>query len=159
MEIINLIAESLEIKVDKLIVDIDNTKGTGTKMGTLSERQKEAVRRIYVGITEFLDEFQTSDGFGNYYCLGAYEIRIKDKDEMYEFIDKKIDHLMLLLKCEYLDLQGCGIYTDLYDFIQGDLIDMYDCKVDYAYRFENGGTNEDYAKASARLLEIINKYW
>ena len=39
------------------------------------------------------------------------------------------------------------------------IINSYDGKVDYAYRFENGGTSEDYTKASDRLIEIVNKYW
>lgn len=159
METIKNIADALETTVDELIVSVDNKDGKETTMGCLSDRQREAVRRIYVGITTFLDEFQSSDGFGNYYCLGAYDIKINNRDEMYEMIDKKIDKLLLLLKCEYLDLQGCEIYTELYDFIQEDLINIYDGKVDYAYRFENGGTSEDYSKASSKLVEIINKYW
>lgn len=159
METIKIIADVLETSVDDLIVKADDKEGTDIEMGYLSDRQREAVRRIYAGITTFLDEFQSSDGFGNYYCLGVYDIKINNRDEMYEMIDKKINNLLLLLKCEYLDLQNCGIYTELYDFIEGDLIDIYDGKVDYAYRFENGGTSEDYTKASDRLIEIVNKYW
>lgn len=159
IQTISAAAKTLEVSVEALITDIDEKKEGEYIMGGLSERQRDAVRRIYVGITTFLDEFLLSDGFGNYYCLGVLENRIKSTDEMYEYIDKKIQNLQLLLKCEYLDLHGCDIYEELYDYITGDLIDLYDCKVAYAYRFENGGTTEDYEKASKRLVEIIEKYW
>ena len=69
----------------------------------------------------------------------------------------------LVLDQEYFDLRDTDIYNELCEFVSDDLIDIYDGKVSYAYRFEahadgNPTTSEDYDKAMIKLNGIIEKY-
>lgn len=77
-------------------------------------------------------------------------------DEMHRKIE-------LVLDQEYFDLRDTDIYNELCEFVSDELIDIYDGKVSYAYRFEayadgNPTTSEDYDKAMIKLNGIIEKY-
>ena len=132
-------------------------------MEKLTDRQKDAAKRIYDVCIWFLNEFDHSDGFNDYWSqfadAGSKDPQ-KDIRQKVELLWRKVE---LVLDQEYFDLRGCDIYDDFCEFIYEDLINTYDRKLDYGYRFEartngNAITHEDYDRAMIRLNTIIEKY-
>ena len=132
-------------------------------MAQLSERQLSATKRVYDACIQFLHEFQRTAGFNDCWFdlkdSGSTDI----ETELTEMADDKIKHICLILKQEYFDLRNCEIYNDLWEFVNEDLMNTYDGKLSYAYRFEaladgNPTTEDDYNKAMIRLNTIVGKY-
>lgn len=135
----------------------------GNSMGKLTGRQITAVKKVYDICIWFLTEFSNTDGFNAYWyslqdkSVGYPEEAIADMaDEMHRKIE-------LVLDQEYFDLRDTDIYNELCEFVSDDLVDIYDGKLSYAYRFEahadgNPTTSEDYDKAMIKLNKIIEKY-
>ena len=126
-------------------------------MKGLTERQVSAVKKIYDSCIWFLYEFERSDGFN------AYWEELKDETKMYEMVDGLLNKVHLVLEQEYFDLRNCDIYDELCEFVAEDLLNVYDGKLGYAYRFEsiaddNFTTQMDYDKAMIHLNNIIEKY-
>ena len=60
------------------------------------------------------------------------------------------------LQKEFFYLRDLNIYDTLYDFVDVDLVNTYDRKCGYAYKFEAiGSTDEDYLKALNKLNDIV----
>lgn len=135
----------------------------GTPMEKLTDRQKDAAKRIYDICIWFLDEFNHSNGFNDYWFQFADAGSNDPKEDILEKVETMWRKVELVLDQEYFDLHGCDIYDDLCEFIYEDLINTYDGKLDYAYRFEarvdgNPTTYEDYDRAMIRLNTIIETY-
>ena len=84
------------------------------------------------------------------------------EEKIADYADKRVKDVALVLKKEYFYLHGLAIYDELYDFINNDLLDMYDGKLGYAYRFEaqvdgNPVVEEDYEKALKKINGIIEQ--
>ena len=89
------------------------------------------------------------------------------EDKLYDYAMKQIDNVNLILKQEYFYLHNLSIYDNLNTFINDDLINTFDGKLSYAYRFEslvedyNGNrgatTSEDYLKALNKINGIIEE--
>ena len=135
----------------------------GNSMGKLTERQITAVKKVYDICIWFLTEFSNTDGFNDYW----YTLQDKGVEDPEEAIADMADdmhrQIELVLDQEYFDLRDTDIYNELCEFVSDDLIDIYDGKVSYAYRFEahadgNPTTSEDYDKAMIKLNGIIEKY-
>ena len=132
-------------------------------MGKLTERQVTAVKRVYDICIWFLAEFSNSDGF-NAYWHTLQDKGIEDPEEtIADMADEMHRKIELVLDQEYFDLRDTDIYNELCEFVSDDLVDIYDGKVSYAYRFEahadgNPTTSEDYDKAMIKLNGIIEKY-
>lgn len=128
----------------------------------LTDRQLSAVKRIYDICVWFLHEFEKSDGFNNYWYKFAQKGASDPKSEIEELADGMHAKVKLVLDQEYFDLRECEIYDELCEFVDEDLVNTYDGKLSYAYRFEaipdgNPTTTEDYDKAMIRLKTIIEK--
>ena len=135
----------------------------GNSMGKLTERQITAVKKVYDICIWFLNEFSNTSGFNDYWYT-LQDKGVKDPEvaiaDMADDMHRKIE---LVLDQEYFDLRDTDIYNELCEFVSDDLIDIYDGKVSYAYRFEahadgNPTTSEDYDKAMIKLNGIIEKY-
>lgn len=135
----------------------------GNRMGKLTERQITAVKKVYDICIWFLSEFSNTSGFNDYW----YTLQDKGVEDIEEAIADKADEMHrkieLVLDQEYFDLRDTDIYNELCEFVSDDLIDIYDGKVSYAYRFEahtegNPTTSEDYDRAMIKLNCIIEKY-
>ena len=131
-------------------------------MTHLTNRQLSAVKRIYDICIWFLYEFERSDGFNNYWHQFSQQGFSDPKTQIEELADGMLAKVQLVLDQEYFDLRGCDIYDELCKFVDEDLLDTYDGKLSYAYRFEaitngNPTTTEDYNKAIIRLHAIIDK--
>ena len=107
----------------------------GNSMGKLTERQITAVKKVYDICIWFLTEFSNTDGFNDYWYT-LQDKGVKDPEvaiaDMADEMHRKIE---LVLDQEYFDLRDTDIYDKLCEFVSDDLIDIYDGKVSYAYRF------------------------
>ena len=131
--------------------------------------QLESIKRIYDAIIIFLEKFLNTDGFNDLWIefidKGINNEFIEDK--LYDYAMKQIDNVNLILKQEYFYLHNLSIYDNLNTFINDDLINTFDGKLSYAYRFEslvedkNGNrgttTSEDYLKALNKINGIIEE--
>lgn len=154
------LAEALGLPDSSLLL---NYTDGGTPMEKLTDRQKDAAKRIYDVCIWFLDEFNHSNGFNDYWFRFSDAGSNDPKEDIHQLVESMWQKVELVLDQEYFDLHGCDIYDDLCEFIYEDLINTYNGKLDYAYRFEarvdgNPTTFEDYDRAMIRLNTIIEKY-
>ena len=134
----------------------------GNTMAHLTDRQLSAVKRIYDICIWFLHEFDRTDGFNSYWYRFSENGIADPKTAIEELADGMHEKVKLVLEQEYFDLHECEIYDELCEFVDEDLLNAYDGKLSYAYRFEaqpdgNPTTAEDYIKALNRLNAIIKK--
>lgn len=135
----------------------------GNVMNKLTERQIISVKKVYDICISFLYEFYNTDGFNDYW----FELKnkgIEDPEEdVIEMADEMHRKIEFVMDQEYFDLRDTDIYNELCEFVSEDLINIYDGKLSYAYRFEAGvngnpTTSEDYDGALIKLNDIIEKY-
>ena len=141
----------------------------GNMSKQLTDRQLEALRRIYVAIVDYIDEFERSNGFNDlWFELADEGVDAENiESKLYEIADNRHHKVLLAAEREGFDLKGLKIYEELLDFISEDLVDIYDDgKLAYGYRFEapvenidgslNGVPhNTDVMKVHKRLDEIM----
>lgn len=160
IDVIKAIAEVLGITDWTLLIkEIDG----GDNMIPLTDRQKEAAKRIYNICIWFLNEFNNTDGFNDYWYKFKDSGSKDPESDIYEFVQKEIDKVFLVLDQEYFDLHGHEIYNEFCEFISEELQDTYNGKLSYAYRFEaipdgHPTTSEDYDKAMKALNAIVDKF-
>lgn len=137
----------------------------------ISERQKDSLKRVYDAVMDFLELFNQTDGFNNWwldlYRKGMDPKRIERKlNEMAEDEQHKVEFVLMK---EYIELHNLPVYSQLEEYVSEDLGNTYDQKLSYAYRFEAGvenvdgtcdtvTTEEDYTKALKRINEILEEY-
>lgn len=134
------------------------------------QNQLESIKRVYDAIITFLEKFLNTDGFNDlwmeYIDKGVQAQFIEDK--LYDYAMKQIDNINLVLKQEYFYLHNQSVYGKLDIYINEDLINTFEGKLSYAYRFEsvvednngNRGTTtlEDYIKALNKINDIIEDF-
>ncbi len=135
----------------------------GTEMKQLTDRQRDAAKRIYDVLIWFLEEFSNTDGFNSWWLEFKEKGSDDPEDDIYDRIAGMEDRVRLVLNQEYFDLHDHEIYDALCEFASEDLVDVYNGKVSYAYRFEaipedDPTTWDDYEKAMNKLNEIIERY-
>ena len=123
-----------------------------------TDLQIQSIKRIYDEIIEFLFYFSETNGFSNLWI--KYENKGVPKNliesTIYEFADTEIRKIGMRLQKEFFYLRDLSIYDTLYDFVDVDLVNIYDRKCGYDYRFEEiGSTDEDYLKAMNKLNDIV----
>lgn len=133
-------------------------------MTHLTDRQLSAVKRIYDMCIWFLYEFNNTDGFHDYWSKFKKNGSTDPEADIADFADELRAKVRLVLDQEYFDLHNCEIYGELCDFVYEDLMNIYDGKLSYGYRFEaivdgNPTLSDDYDKAMIRLNSIIEKYY
>ena len=154
------LAEALNVTDStKLLNFIDEGE---RNMTTLNDRQLSAVKRIYDICIWFLHEFRRTDGFNDYWYNFKKNGASDPESDIANLADGLHAKVQLVLDQEYFDLHNCEIYGELCDYVNEDLINTYDGKLGYAYRFGaisdgHPTTSEDYHKAMIRLNTIIEK--
>ena len=135
-----------------------------TDMINLNSLQYASVKRIYDSIIDFLNDFYNTDGFtGELWYKFVREGSSDPEDDIYDYAINKIKEVNVVLQKEYFYLRNTSLYTELSEYVDNDLYDIFDGKLGYAYRFEaipdgNPTTEDDYNKALKRLNEIIETY-
>ena len=160
IEMIKIMAEVLCIKNWTIFT---KSSSEGEKIMQLTERQMDALKRVYDGIVEFLFEFERTDGFNNYWFEYSQGTKREVQDLIFDRVERKVDNLYLLLDKEYFDLGRHEIYDALCEYVNEDIYELFNGKLSYAYRFEavvegNPTTSEDYNKAMTAINSIIEKY-
>lgn len=163
IETISKLAEGLEINSDTHLLREIIIEGDKKRMdkNALTERQLNAAKRIYSAIVVFMNDFERTMGFNDYWF--QFNDLKNPEDGIYDLVEKKHNEIFLVYEEEYFDLHGTEIYEEYGEFINNALYDTYDGKLSYAYRFEaepegNPTVSEDYDKAMNQLNGIIEKY-
>lgn len=167
LETIKQLAECLDIS-DYLLLLKD---GKENMIMQISERQKDSLKRIYDAVIEYLDEFQRTDGFNNYWhdlCKQGVEPK-NVENRIYEIAEIEQHKVELVLSKEYIELHKLPVYSRIEEFVYDDLCEIYNGKLSYAYRFEapiervDGTrdtitTDEDYTLALMKINDILKVY-
>lgn len=102
-----------------------------------TDRQLEAVRRIYAAIIEFLDEFERTNGFNDLWYTLAEEGDVKcTESKLMEYVEDRHHAVMLTGEKDRFDLGGTALYNDLMELVYDGLADMYDGKLAPGYRHD-----------------------
>lgn len=157
LETIKLISEYFNIKDYKIFL----LKKENLEMKQLTHLQILSIHRIYNHILDFLDEFNESNGFNDYWRSSKNSSDQESK--LYDIALLKVEKVILSYKKEYPLLKNLKIYLELGNYIYNDLYETFDGKLSYAYRFEaisSDGvtTEEDYSRALNKINAIIDKY-
>lgn len=166
LEMIKILSDIFKIDYKNLLKEV---RKDIPKM-KFEQYQLESIKRIYDAIIIFLEEFSNTDGFNDlwmeYIDKGVQAQFTEDK--LYDYAMTQIDNVNLILKQEYFYLHNLSIYDKLNTFINDDLINTFEGKLSYAYRFEslvedyNGNrgttTSEDYLKALNKINDIIEDF-
>lgn len=160
IEYVMELAKAIELNDYSILLKESNG---GQDMKQLTDRQLSAAKRIYDVCIWFLNEFSNTDGFNSYWYEFQEKGSKEPEDDIYSYVEGLMEKVNLVLDQEYFDLRNCDIYNDLCEFVSEDLVDTYNGKLSYAYRFEaipdgHPTTSEDYGKAMAKLNAIIDKY-
>lgn len=159
METIKNIAEYLHVDWQLLMI---KTNG-GNTMTKLTERQKDAAKRIYDVLIRFLEEFNNTDGFKSWYLDFKEQGSQNPEDDTYERIKQMEEQAGLVLEQEYFDLHDHEIYDAFCEFFGEELQNLYERKDGYACCFEADGESDpavwrDYEIARQHLNEIVERY-
>lgn len=159
METIKEIAMYLHVDWVLLVKKVNG----GNTMKQLTERQKDAAKRIYDIMILFLEEFSKTDGFNDWWLEFKDQGSQNPENDIMARIKQMEDRIGLVLEQEYFDLHDHEIYDEFCEFAGEDLVNVYNGKVSYAYRFEADGEStptvwQDYEIARQHLNEIIERY-
>lgn len=157
-EMIRKAAAYLQVDWALLVRKLDG----GITMFQLTDRQKDAAKRIYDVLIWFLEEFSNTDGFHDWWMDFKNQSVRDPEDAVYERIARMEEKVRLVLSQEYFDLHDQDIYDEFCEFASEDLTNVYNGKISCACRFEADGENEptvwqDYEKAMQRVNEIIER--
>lgn len=187
LEDIKKIAEVLGVKNWGLLVKktMNNRLICKDITQSITDRQRESLKKIYNYILEFLDDFVETKGFCDCWkivtkpeyqdILMNKTLKGKDvvrlcKTELYDYGETKIDKLTKLIHREYLDLYRIDtIYKDLLEYVEYDLFDTFNGKFSYEYRYGHfklsddqifiSSAEEDSLKALKKLNEMLEPYF
>lgn len=167
VETIKQLAVCLEITDYMLLLKNGKVK----KTMQITERQKDSLKRVYDAVIEYLDTFQRTDGFNDYWYKLEEQGTKTDSIEnlLYEIAEKEQHKVELVLAKEYIELYKLPVYGQLEEYVCDDLCEAYNGKLSYAYRFEapvenvdgtRSGvtTSEDYTRALKKINDILENY-
>ena len=158
LDIIKKLSELLQLDNYLYLLKEDKT------IMKLTNAQLDSAKKIYDAFVEFLHEFDITGGFTNSMWNNFEDMGSKDPEkDIYNYVDKLIEKINLVIRKEYFYLHDLPIYNDFIEFLNEDLYNTFEGKLSYAYRFEaisegHPTTQEDYLKAMDKLNSIIEKY-
>lgn len=160
-ETIKQLADALGIHDHKILLE----KKIGENNMTINDRYIDSLKKIYDSIILYLDDFETSNGFNDYWFIKAEEGYPEKAIEkaLYELASSKLHEVEIVLKQEYIVLHKLDIYDKLENFIYDDLCNLWDGKLEYGYRFEcvvedtNGNRGLSASEESAIALNTLNE--
>lgn len=134
-------------------------KKEGIKTMQISERQKDSIKRIYDAIIDFFDYFEQTNGFNDLWfdICDRYNNSRQIEDALYRIADKAQQKCILVVKKEYIELFRLDLYEQLEEFVYDYLLDMYNAKLSYGYRFEAGVENVDGSRYTLTTEEELTK--
>lgn len=154
LETIIKIADYFKIDFYRLLKEVPQVEASTE---VLSDRQMEALRRIYCAIWDFLEQFRQNDGF-------VWEIddrkSIWDGDDIdkVDYAIEQYDQVGMAIKKEYLDLGKTELYKNIEQFWDVDLFDMWNGKQEPWYRFDFAEQGKPTATSVEKeLTDIIRK--
>ena len=115
----------------------------------LTERQKDAAKRIYDVLVWFLDEFNRTDGF-------HHGPDLAQEDSRFERVTRMEERVRLVLDQEYFDLHDEPIYAQLCAFAYEDMEDMYAGELGEEWDLDE--VWQRYEKAMHRLNQMVEEY-
>lgn len=160
LEMIKGIAKVLELSNWTILLE---KYDGGKTMAAITDREKDALKRVYDSIIDFLYEFIDSDGFEIVMYDVEHQIRSEFTEAMYDDIADKVRNIHRTLNKEYFDLGKHEVYNELNEYITTYIYDMFDGK----FTFKDGKTvvvkseisvDEEYESALVALNHIIEKY-
>ena len=167
IEKIKDLASSLKLSSYEILLK----KKEGNKSMQITERQKDSIKRIYDSIVEYFDFFERTNGFNDIWMdiCNEYNNARQIEDALYRIADTAQQKCILVLKKEYIELFRLDLYEELEEFVYDYLLDMYNGKLSYAYRFEAGvenvdgtrytlTTDEELTKAYKTINELLEPY-
>ena len=159
LDTVKLIAKYFGLEDYKILLV---EKEVEEKMGALTDLQILSVKRVYDSIIDYLEEFDKSNGFNDYWFDLESDPKHR-KDKLLDIAMDRVDKVILVFKKEYMLLRNLKIYNELESYIYDDLYETFDNKLSYGYRFEaqvdgNPTTDEDYYRALNKINSIIDKY-
>ena len=159
IELIKDVAEYFNIDYMKLL----KTKEEIKEMEKLSVLQIESLKRIFDAIIDFLDDFDKTDGFTGTLWSEFYRQGINDIEEaIYLYAEEQHGKVKNVFLKEYFYLKITSVYQEIENYIDVDLFDVFDGKLEYAYRHDapiegNPRTEDDYIKSLNGIKNIIDK--
>ncbi len=158
VERVTKIADYLHIDRSVLVIEEDG----GNDMIQLTEKEKDAAKRIYDVLVWFLDAFKNSDGFNSWWNDYKEQENHDPEDAVFERITQMEERVQLVLDQEYFDLHDQEIYDEFCEFAGEDLPNVFFGKISRADKAEIAGACDpmiwqDYEKAMVRLNKIIER--
>jgi hypothetical protein len=125
----------------------------------LTDRQLEALRRVFVSIEEFFMTYDETEGFSAYYDYDGKK-PVKPCIDAAETAYRKVEKT---LRLEYFDLGNTEVYHQLIDFWDEDLFSLIQPeKLTPRYRYEpiddEGNMNNDQGVVEKKAYEIFDPY-
>jgi len=123
----------------------------------LNNKQIDSLKRIYDKILDYLGEFKKTCGFATLIYNHDKMINAKTRRILVlEELDKKIEDLNVNLYKEGFYLRDTTIYEELFNFINNDLIELYDGKL--ADRIPGGNVDGEFYLSLKKLENLTAKY-
>lgn len=135
----------------------------GNAMAVITEREKDALKRVYDSIIDFLYEFIDNDGFDILLYDVEHQSHTEFTQDMYDEIAEKVKNIYRTLNKEYFDLGRLEVYNELNEYITTYIYDMFDGKFCYkdgkaTVSRSELSVDEEYETALLALNRIIEKY-
>ena len=162
LELIRQLAKALSVS-DSMLLLKKIVEGNET-VKAYTPLQLESAKRVYDAIIDFLEDFYRTDGFTGALWYKFSRSGSKDPEsDIYAYAEARLDKVSLILQKEYFFLHDTKLYDELYEYVDQDLLEIFNGKLGFAYRFEafadgNPTTSEDYSKALKRINEIVEQY-
>ena len=139
---------------------------------TRDDRILDSLKRIYDAVVYYLDDFDTSSGFTDYWTklhYKGFDINIIE-GEMQEIASNKLHKVEIVLQQEYIILHKLDIYSELEKYIYEDLCNIWDGKLNYYCRIDGVDTiekcvtqemsvHEEMTIALNRINEMMSEFF
>lgn len=151
LDIVKSLAVFLEISDYRLLLKERKVNMTVQ----ITERQRDSLKKVYDSVIEFLNDFKETDGFNDFW--GDFEEKGYKSEcienAIYEVAMNKQRKVCLVLQKEYIIIRNLDIYPKLEEYVEDDLCNIYNGKLEYAYRFEAGVLNADGTRDTVTTME------
>ena len=165
LDVIHLLCSEWGIDMEGMLAmdkRVQEEKRIPLCMDGLRDPQVDAIGRFYAEVIDYLDDFERTMGFNDYWFDFA-DSGVKPEHiefRLYDLCEAKLRKVEHALKRERFLLAGTGLYDALEEYVWEDLCDIFNGKLSFAYRFEapvdgNPSTGDDYDKALSRLHAIL----
>jgi hypothetical protein len=139
---------------------------------TTNDRILDSLKRIYDAVVFYLDDFDTSSGFTDYWTrlhYTGFDINMIES-EMQEIASNKLHKVEIVFQQEYIILHKLDIYSELEKYIYEDLCNIWDGKLNYYCRIDGVDTiekcitqemsvHEEMTIALNQINEMMSEYF